>query len=79
MDRSDWLKERRRVAEERFDTFFAAIYIVYGESVHEGGYHYYPQIEQVKGWLEQARFRLVAEAIGDDYHHFLVQKSCEAA
>ena len=52
----------------------AGLPIVYGEWVLEGGYHYYPSIEQVKTWVEQARFRLVAEAVGDDYHHFLVQK-----
>jgi len=44
MDRSEWLKERRRVGEE------------------------------VRTWVEQARFPLVAETVGDDYHRFLVQK-----
>lgn len=66
-------------AEEEIQKAFAAgqelgLPIVYGEWVSEGGYHYYPQIEQVRGWIEQARFRLVAEAVGDDYHHFLVQR-----
>lgn len=48
--------------------------LVYGEWGHEGGYHYYPEIEQVREWARLARFRLVEEAIGDGYHHFLVQK-----
>ncbi len=66
-------------AEDEIRKAFAAgqeagLPIVYGEWVLEGGYHYYPSIEQVKTWVEQARFRLVAEAVGDDYHHFLVQK-----
>lgn len=66
-------------AEEEVQKAFAAgreegLPIVYGEWVLEGGYHYYPSIEQVRIWVEQAGFRLVAEAVGDDYHHFLVQQ-----
>jgi hypothetical protein len=48
--------------------------VVHGEWAQEGKYHYYPAIEQVKEWLHQARFELVDEAVGDDYHHFLVRK-----
>ncbi len=48
--------------------------VVYGEWVHEGGYHYYPQMEQVKAWVQQAHFHLIDETVGDEYHHFLVQK-----
>ncbi len=48
--------------------------VVYGEWADEEGYHYYPAIPQVKAWLRQARFRLIEEGIGDEYHHFLVQK-----
>jgi SAM-dependent methyltransferase len=46
--------------------------VVYGEWAHEGGYHYYPRIEQVRDWVRLARFRLVEETVGDEYHHFLV-------
>jgi SAM-dependent methyltransferase len=48
--------------------------VVYGEWAHEGGYHYYPEIEKVKEWVQLARFHLIDETVGDDYHHFLVQK-----
>jgi len=48
--------------------------VVYGEWAHEGGYHYYPKIEQVKKWMVQAGFHLVEEVFGDLYQHFLVQK-----
>ena len=48
--------------------------VVHGESAHEGGYHYYPRIEQVKEWLHQAHFRQIDETVGDFYHHFIVQK-----
>ena len=47
---------------------------VYGEWAPEGRYHYYPKIEQVKEWAQQAGFRLIDETVGDEYHHFLVQK-----
>ena len=48
--------------------------VVYGEWAHEGGYHYYPKIEQVKEWVLLAQFHLMEETVGDEYHHFLVQK-----
>jgi len=49
--------------------------LVYGESAHEGRYHYYPKISQVREWVGPASFRLVDEAVGDEYHHFLVVRS----
>jgi len=48
--------------------------VVYGESAHENGYHYYPKIEQVKEWVRLACFRLIDETVGEEYYHFLVQK-----
>jgi hypothetical protein len=27
--------------------------VVYGEWVHEGSYHYYPSLEQVKDWVHK--------------------------
>jgi len=52
----------------------SGIPVVYGEWVLEGGYHYYPKIDQVKEWLNLADFRLMDEIEVDEYHHFLVQK-----
>ena len=55
--------------------------IVYGESVfaagqgeEDGGYHYYPSMDQVKKWISEARFTIKVEAEANDYHHFWVQK-----
>ena len=48
--------------------------VVRGEWAHEDGYHYYPSIEQVRMWLGAARFDIIKESIGDDYHHFLTRK-----
>jgi SAM-dependent methyltransferase len=47
--------------------------------VHDGGYHYYPKIEQVREWVQKSRFDLVDETAGDEYQHFLVRKRHPAA
>jgi SAM-dependent methyltransferase len=62
----------------------AGLPVVDGEWAEEGGYHadwaqdgfyhYYPKIEQVSNWVREAGFRLIEEAAGDEYHHFLAQK-----
>jgi cyclopropane fatty-acyl-phospholipid synthase-like methyltransferase len=39
--------------------------VVEGEYAHNGSYHYYPPIEQVKRWLEQASFSVLDEGEGD--------------
>jgi SAM-dependent methyltransferase len=48
--------------------------VVWGEVAHEGGYHYYPPVERVRAWLEEAGFAVIGEASGDGYHHFLARK-----
>jgi cyclopropane fatty-acyl-phospholipid synthase-like methyltransferase len=47
--------------------------LVYGELADEEVYHYYPSIEQVREWLQQAGFALQQEGEGDLYHHFIVR------
>jgi cyclopropane fatty-acyl-phospholipid synthase-like methyltransferase len=66
-------------AEQDLESAFAAgqqlgLPVVYGEWEQEYGYHYYPKIEQVKEWVQLARFRLIDETAGDEYHHCLVQR-----
>ena len=48
--------------------------VVEGEYAHEGYYHYYPQLKQVRMWMSQASFTIVEEGEGDGYQHFLVRK-----
>jgi len=48
--------------------------LVEGEFAHEGGYHYYPSIEQVRQWTQEAQFDILAKAEEDEYYHFLVRK-----
>lgn len=49
--------------------------VVPGEYVKEGGYHYYPSIEQVRIWLDADGFGILEEAVGDGYHHILARMS----
>jgi cyclopropane fatty-acyl-phospholipid synthase-like methyltransferase len=48
--------------------------VVYGEWAHEGGYHHYPDIAQVKRWLDETNFQVLDETVGDEYHHFIVRR-----
>lgn len=48
--------------------------VVEGEYAHEGYYHYYPRLEQVRAWVERASFTRVQEGEGDGYQHFLARK-----
>jgi SAM-dependent methyltransferase len=56
--------------------------VVYGESVfatvegeEDGGYHFYPAMEQVRIWITEAGFTIKEEAEANDYHHFWVKKN----
>ena len=48
--------------------------LIAGEWAHEGGYHYYPPLEQVHAWLREADFALLEEREGDGYQHVLARK-----
>jgi hypothetical protein len=49
-----------------------------GELADRAVYHFYPSLEQVREWLNQAGFSVVAEEMGNQwYHHFLAQKTAE--
>lgn len=48
--------------------------IIYGEVAHEGGYHFYPEIDYVKSTLKNEDFVIVKERISEGYHHFLVRR-----
>jgi SAM-dependent methyltransferase len=56
--------------------------VIFGESVapsgpgdDQGGYHYYPSMDQVRQWLAQAGLTIKEEDESDDYHHFWVEKT----
>lgn len=48
--------------------------ILYGEVAHEGGYHYYPDIEYVKDIIRNEGFTILMESTSEGYKHFIVEK-----
>ncbi len=46
--------------------------IVSGEYLKDGGYHYYPELSQVRSWVEASGMIIVGEATGDGYYHLLL-------
>jgi 2-polyprenyl-3-methyl-5-hydroxy-6-metoxy-1,4-benzoquinol methylase len=48
--------------------------LIYGEYAHHGGYHYYPNDEQVRTWLAETQFTLLDVTEGDEYRHYLTSK-----
>ncbi|HJS18208.1 MAG TPA: class I SAM-dependent methyltransferase [Anaerolineales bacterium] len=49
--------------------------VVYGEWINDDVYHYYPALEQVREWVQQAGLTILEEGEGDGYHHFLMRKA----
>jgi SAM-dependent methyltransferase len=48
--------------------------LVMGEWAHEGGYHYYPELDHVRRWAGDTPFDIFEEAASDGYHHFLARQ-----
>lgn len=40
-------------------------------------YHYYPPLEQVRAWIDQAGLAMEEEGMGSGYHHFVARKKKE--
>jgi cyclopropane fatty-acyl-phospholipid synthase-like methyltransferase len=53
----------------------AGLPVVYGEWINDDVYHYYPTLEQVREWVQQAGLGILEEGDGDGYHHFLMRKA----
>lgn len=53
----------------------AGLPVVYGEWADGDVYHYYPTVEQVREWIEQAGFEVIEEGEGDGYRHFVTRKA----
>ena len=56
-------EERARVYREGLKQ---GLPVVEGEDAHEGSYHYYPALEQVRIWASQVGFSVIEEGEGDD-------------
>ena len=48
--------------------------LVPGQLADKAVYHYYPGVEQVRIWIEQAGLEIEVEGTGDGYEHFVVSK-----
>ncbi len=48
--------------------------VVEGEWAHDGSYHYYPRLSQVRAWVDEAGFAIVAAGEGDGYYHLLARR-----
>jgi hypothetical protein len=64
--------------KEDLDTAYEAgqrlgLPLIYGEYAHHGGYHYYPNDEQVRTWLAETQFTLLDATEGDEYRHYLIR------
>ena len=68
------MAEESEIAQEYASAQELGLPVVYGECTDGEGYHYYPQLEQVREWSAEAGFELVEEGFGDLYEHFLVRK-----
>lgn len=44
------------------------------ELTDRAAYHYYPPLEQVRAWIEQASLAIEEEGAGSGFHHFLARK-----
>lgn len=51
--------------------------VVPGESFDGVGYHYFPEPEAVRRWLDEARLERIDERDGDSYRHFLLRRPVE--
>lgn len=45
-----------------------------GEVAHNAVYRFYPPLEQVRAWIEQAGLTIVEEGHGSAAHHFIVRR-----
>lgn len=50
---------------------------VAGQQADVAAYHYYPALEQVRAWIEEAGLAIEEEGSGNGYQHFLVRKRSE--
>jgi SAM-dependent methyltransferase len=51
----------------------AGLPVVPGEYVKAGGYHFYPDLNQARGWLTATGFTILKDAEGDGYQHLLAR------
>jgi SAM-dependent methyltransferase len=68
--------EEVRVSYERAHA--AGHPVVPGEDFDESGYHFYPERNEVRGWLARAGLEALDEDEDDDYWHILLRRQAMA-
>jgi hypothetical protein len=48
-----------------------------GDLADRAVYHYFPPVEQVRAWIDQAGLAIEEEGMGSGWHHFLTRKKKE--
>lgn len=48
--------------------------VKFGEFLENGGYHYYPELSQVRDWIKESKLQIIEEQEQGVYHHFLAKK-----
>ncbi len=67
LDRSELEKAYKEGKEQGFP-------LVPGEVISDGGYHFYPQSEQLVRWLENEKWAEEIQEEGDGYMHIMVRR-----
>ena len=68
------MQEEAEVKSAFEEAHAAGLPVVYGEWINTEVYHFYPALDQVREWVQQAGFSIIEEDEGDMYHHFLMRK-----
>ncbi len=69
------IAEEPKIMKEYLRAKKAGLPVILGEVLDENCYHYYPSLQQVKGWCKQALLEIMEEGQGDEYIHFLVRRA----
>lgn len=68
-----WVTDGADVEVRR--AFLKSARLVAGEVLQDGGYHFYPDTERVRGWPGSQGFAIWAEPEGDGYVHLLAARA----
>ena len=66
----EWVDE----IDEAYEQAMALEGPVPGDLADRAVYHYYPRVEQVRAWIDQAGLAIEEEGLGSGWHHFLTRK-----
>lgn len=68
--RGEWVDE----IDDAYEQAMAPGQPVPGDLADRAVYHYYPPVEQVRVWIDQASLAIEEEGLGSGWHHFMASK-----